>query len=107
MRAEALRLTPRITGTETMKLVQSPAATSFRADDTSPDIAASRRAFLKLGCACCAMLAAPFAFGQTPSPEVAKHLAAAKEAAGSDLGAYLALGQSADPNYKQEPPDIE
>jgi metallo-beta-lactamase class B len=90
-----------------MKLVQSPAATSFRADDTSPDIAASRRAFLKLGCACCAMLAAPFAFGQTPSPEVAKHLAAAKEAAGSDLGAYLALGQSADPNYKQEPPDIE
>jgi metallo-beta-lactamase class B len=90
-----------------MPLFRRPAPTSFRAEEISSS-AASRRAFLKLGCACCAMLAAPpLAFGQTPSPNVAEHLAAAKEAAGSDLTAYLTLGNSADPNFKQEKPDLK
>jgi metallo-beta-lactamase class B len=90
-----------------MPLIQRPAPALFRAEETTSD-GPSRRAFLKLGCACCAMLAAPqLAFGQTPSPDVARHLAAAKDAAGSDLGAYLALGQSADPNFKQEIPDFK
>ncbi|WP_051382460.1 MBL fold metallo-hydrolase [Bradyrhizobium sp. Tv2a-2] len=90
-----------------MPRFQRPPVTSFRAEETSSS-AASRRAFLKLGCACCAMLAAPsLAFGQTPSPGVAQHLAAAKEAAGSDLTAYLTLGQSADPNFKPESPDLK
>jgi len=55
---------------------------------------------LKIGCACCVALAAPFAYADTPSPDVGRHLAAAREAAGSDLRNYLALGNSADPNYK-------
>jgi metallo-beta-lactamase class B len=86
---------------------QRPAPESFCAEDSLPS-AASRRAFLKLGCACWAMLAAPsLAFGQTPSPDVARHLAAAKQAAGSDLGAYLALGQTADPDFKPDIPDLK
>jgi len=90
-----------------MPLLQRPAPASFRAEEIGPS-AVSRRAFLKLGCACCAMLAAPpLAFGQAPSPDVARHLEAAKEAAGSDLGAYLALGQSADPNFKLQLPDLK
>ena len=90
-----------------MPFLQRPAAVPFGAEETT-SVSAGRRAFLKLGCACCAMLAAPqLAFGQTPSPDVARHLAAAKEAAGSDLGAYLALGQSADPNYTQPAPDLK
>lgn len=90
-----------------MQPAQRPTAASFRAEETTSE-PTSRRAFLKLGCACCAMLAAPqLAFGQTPSPDVARHLAAAKEAAGSDLAAYLALGQSADPDFKPTPPDLK
>lgn len=89
-----------------MTLFQNKAPPSFRAEETSFELGASRRSFLKLGCACCAMLAAPFAHAQTPSPDVARHLAAAKEAAGSDLGAYLALGQSADPSFKPTTPDL-
>jgi metallo-beta-lactamase class B len=87
-----------------MALFQHPAASPFRAEEISSEISASRRAFLKIGCACCVALAAPFAYAQTPAPDVEKHLAAAKEAAGSDLGPYLALGRSADPNYT--PPAI-
>jgi metallo-beta-lactamase class B len=59
---------------------------------------------LKMGCACCVALAAPLAYAATPSPDVEKHLAAAKEAAGSDLASYLALRNSAKPDYK--PPAI-
>ena len=54
-----------------MPLIQRPAPALFRAEETTSD-GPSRRAFLKLGCSCCAMLAAPqLAFGQTPSPDVA------------------------------------
>jgi metallo-beta-lactamase class B len=80
----------------------------IRAEEVPPEFVTSRRGVLKMGCACCVALAAPaFAFAQTPSPEVGQHLAAAKEAAGSDLGAYLVLGQSADPNFKAPVPDLE
>src|ERR1700739_4775291 len=90
-----------------MPLIQRPAPALFRAENATSD-GPSRRAFLKLGCSCCAMLAAPqLAFGQTPSPDVARHLAAAKDAASTDLGTYLTLGQSADPNYKLVMPDFK
>jgi metallo-beta-lactamase class B len=85
---------------------QRATPSSFGAEETPAELSLGRRSFLKLGCACCAMLAAPMAYAQTPSPEVAPHLAAAKEAAGSDLGAYLSLCQSADPNFKPTPPDL-
>ena len=90
-----------------MKLFTPPAASSFRAEEIPSGIAASRRAFLKLGCLCCATLAAPFAFAGTPSPDVARHLTAAREAAGSDLQAYLVLAKSADPNFTAPTPDLE
>ncbi|MGV7213742.1 MBL fold metallo-hydrolase [Bradyrhizobium sp. UFLA05-112] len=49
----------------------------------------------------------PAAYAATPSPDVARHLAAAKEAAGSDLGSYLVLGNAADPDYKAPPVSLE
>lgn len=88
-----------------MTLFRRPTPSTFRAEAICADeFMPSRRRFLKLGCACCVVLAAPEAYGATASPDVAKHLAAAKEAAGSDLGNYLALGNSANPDYK--PPAI-
>jgi metallo-beta-lactamase class B len=51
-------------------------------------------------------MATSFAYADTPSPDVERHLKAAREAAGSDLQAYLALGNSADPNYKAPPISI-
>jgi metallo-beta-lactamase class B len=88
-------------------LFQRPSPASFRAEEMPSDTSTSRRGFLKMGCACCFALAAPVAYAQTLSPDVAQHLAAAKEAAGSDLGAYLELGQSADPSYKAPPFSLE
>src|SRR5215475_5769466 len=91
-----------------MKLFQKPAVSLLRAEVVSRDAMTSRRALLKMGCSCCLVLTAPaHAFAQTPSPEVAQHLAAAREAAGSNLGAYLVLGRSADPNYKAPAVDLE
>jgi metallo-beta-lactamase class B len=91
-----------------MNLFPRPTASALRAEVVSRESSTSRRALLKMGCACCVALAAPaYAVAQTPSPEVAQHLAAAKEAAGSDLGSYLALGRSADPNFKAPTPDLE
>lgn len=89
-----------------MTLFQRGTPSSLGAEETSAEVSLGRRSFLKLGCACCAALAAPLVYAQTPSPEVAQHLAAAKEAAGSDLGSYLSLCQSADPNFKPKPPDL-
>ena len=91
-----------------MTLFQQRTLSSFRAEEISPELMTSRRTLLKMGCACCVALVAPtYAFAQTPSPEVAQHLAAANEAAGSDLGAYLVLGRSADPNFKAPALDLE
>ncbi len=84
-----------------MILFRRPVASSFRVEQVPSQAAdPSRRSVLKIGCACCVALAAPFAYADTPSPDVGRHLAAAREAAGSDLRNYLALGNSADPNYK-------
>jgi len=90
-----------------LSLFARKSPSSFRAEEISSDVTASRRAFLKFGCACCITLAAPFAYAGTPSPDVERHLAAAKEAAGSDLDAYLVLGKSADPNYTAPIPSLE
>jgi metallo-beta-lactamase class B len=91
---------------EALTLFKPPAASSFRAEQIPSGIS-SRRAFLKMGCLCCVAFAAPIARATTPSPDVARHLAAATEAAGSDLKAYLVLAKSADPNYTAPTPDLE
>lgn len=91
-----------------MKLFQRPAVSSFHAEEVPSEFMTSRRALLRMGCACCFALAVPArAIAQTPSPDVARHLAAAKDAAGSDLAAYLVLGRSADPNFKAPAPDLQ
>jgi metallo-beta-lactamase class B len=80
--------------------------TSFRAEEVVSSTLTSRRALLGMGCACCVALAAPRAFADAMTPEVERHLAAARQAAGSDLKALLALGQSADPTFKAPAPDL-
>jgi hypothetical protein len=76
-------------------LFRRPVASSFRAEQVPSEATdPSRRSFLKMGCACCVALAAPSAYADTPSPDVERHLAAAREAVGSDLRNYLALGNS-------------
>jgi len=60
-----------------------------------------------MGCACCFALAAPRAFADAMTPEVERHLAVAKQAAGTDLEALLVLGRSADPTFKAPTPDLE
>jgi metallo-beta-lactamase class B len=91
---------------EALTFFKPPAASSFRAEEI-PSGVTSRRAFLKMGCLCCVALAAPAVYAATPSPDVARHLAAAQDAAGTDLQAYLVLGKSADPNYTAPTPDLE
>ncbi|MBE9604116.1 MBL fold metallo-hydrolase [Acetobacteraceae bacterium H6797] len=63
----------------------------LRAEAVQP----GRRSLLAWGCACCVMATLPvFPAGAAPA-EVQRHLDAAKAAAGSDLGAYLKLGDAA------------
>jgi metallo-beta-lactamase class B len=90
-----------------MTLFRRTSASFFRAEEIASDTLTSRRALLKMGCACCVALAAPRAFADTPSPEVEQHLEAARQAAGSDLEAYLALGKSADPTYPAPPLSLD
>jgi metallo-beta-lactamase class B len=59
---------------------------------------------MSIGCACCLAAFPPIDLRAAESPEVARHLAAAREAAGSDLLTYLALGGPAMPGYA--PPKI-
>ncbi|MEN0077392.1 MAG: MBL fold metallo-hydrolase [Paracraurococcus sp.] len=65
-------------------------------------VAPTRRGLLALGCACClgAPLISPAA---AQSPEVARHLAAARAAAGDDLRSWLALGRAATPSGSPAP----
>jgi metallo-beta-lactamase class B len=60
-----------------------------------------RRRLLGLGCACCLASALPLtraaAQAAAENPEVQRHLAVAREAAGTDLQAYLSLAQIAAP----------
>ncbi|NTF91613.1 MBL fold metallo-hydrolase [Agrobacterium rhizogenes] len=65
----------------------------FHAEETT----LNRRRFLALSCACCAMSSFPISVQAVESPEIQSHLAAAKKAAGQDLGAYLKLGEIAAP----------
>jgi metallo-beta-lactamase class B len=60
-----------------------------------------------MGCACCMALVAPRALANALTPEVERHLAAARLAAGTDLEALLVLGKSADPTFKAPAPDLE
>lgn len=89
-----------------MSLFRQSTPTSFSAEEVSSASLASRRALLKMGCACCFALAAPYALADAMTPEVERHLAAAKQAAGTDLEALLVLGRSADPNFKAPTPDL-
>jgi metallo-beta-lactamase class B len=90
-----------------MTLFRRAGASSFRAEAMASDSRTSRRALLQMGCACCVALAAPRAFADGLPPEVERHLMAAKQAAGSDLEAYLVLGKSADPTYQAPLPSLE
>ncbi|WBL77275.1 MBL fold metallo-hydrolase [Bradyrhizobium xenonodulans] len=89
-----------------MALFRQSTPTSFRAEEVPSASLTSRRALLKMGCACCFALAAPYALADAMTPEVERHLAAAKQAAGTDLEALLVLGNSADPNFKAPRPDL-
>ena len=90
-----------------MALFRQKMPTPFRAEEVPHASRTSRRALLKMGCACCFALAAPQALADAMTPEVERHLTAARQAAGSDLEALLVLGKSADPNFKAPMPDLE
>ena len=66
-------------------------------------VAPTRRGLLALGCACC-LGTLPISPAAAQSPEVARHLAAARAAAGEDLRPWLALGQAATPPPRRRPP---
>lgn len=72
-----------------MRLVDRSMTTSFRAEEVASASLTSRRALLRMGCVCCFALAAPRALADAITPEVERHLAAAKQAAGTDLEALL------------------
>ncbi|WP_245214457.1 MBL fold metallo-hydrolase [Roseomonas indoligenes] len=66
----------------------------------------TRRRFLKLGCACCIMAAAPLSRLEAQavgSAEVQRHLAAAREAAGTDLTPLLRLADVIVPPTERRP----
>ena len=65
-------------------------------------VAPTRRGLLALGCACC-LGVLPVSPAAAQSPEVARHLAAARAAAGEDLRPWLALGQAAAPAAAPSP----
>ncbi|MBN8988717.1 MAG: MBL fold metallo-hydrolase [Rhizobiales bacterium] len=90
-----------------MRWASRSMTTSFRAEEVASASLTTRRALLGMGCACCFALAAPRAFADAMTPEVERHLAAAKQAAGTDLEALLVLGRSADPTFKAPTPDLE
>jgi metallo-beta-lactamase class B len=71
---------------------------ALRAEAVSP----TRRGLLALGCACC-LGALPISPVAAQSPEVARHLAAARAAAGDDLRPWLALGGAATPGSAPAP----
>ena len=68
----------------------------------TPDM--GRRRLISISCACCLTSFLPLDAEAAESPEVARHLAAAKEAAGTDLLSYLTLGDPATPGYT--PPKV-
>ncbi len=69
---------------------------TLRAEAIEP----TRRQLLSWGCACCAAAALPVSARAAQSPAVQQHLLAARQAAGSDLLAYLKLGEVAAPPAK-------
>jgi metallo-beta-lactamase class B len=71
---------------------------ALRAEAVSP----TRRGLLALGCACC-LGALPIGPAAAQSPDVARHLAAARAAAGDDLRPWLALGGAATPGNAPGP----
>lgn len=75
-----------------MRLFKPPSS-AFSAEPVSP----SRRNFLATACACCAVWALDPAPALAQSPEVQRHLALAREAAGTDLLSYFGLSQIAAP----------
>lgn len=77
-------------------------ATRLRAEAVDP----GRRGLLKLGCACCLAAVLPLSRAEAQavqSATVQRHLAAAREAAGSDLTAYLRLAEVIVPPARRGP----
>ena len=62
----------------------------------------TRRGLFALGCACC-MGTLPISAAVAQSPEVVRHMEAARAAAGEDLRPWLALGQAATPSNAPSP----
>jgi metallo-beta-lactamase class B len=60
----------------------------------------NRRKFMAYGCACCFSSGGMISQAQAQIPEVQRHLAAARLAAGSDLLPYLKLAEVADESLK-------
>lgn len=64
---------------------------------TAEAVTPTRRGLLAMGCACCLAAALPVSPAIAQSAAVQRHIAAARQAAGDDLRAYLALGEVASP----------
>ena len=65
-------------------------------------VAPTRRGLFALGCACC-LGTLPISAAVAQSPEVVRHMDAARAAAGEDLRPWLALGQAATPGNAPSP----
>ncbi|MHC8945188.1 MBL fold metallo-hydrolase [Advenella incenata] len=78
-------------------------------DTPSDDAVASsgRRYFLAAGCACCATYALNISPAAAQSPDVQRHLTAARAAAGNDLKQLLKLGDVALPASAKKGPSIQ
>ncbi len=70
-------------------------------------VSSGRRYFLAAGCACCATYALNISPAAAQSPDVQRHLAAARTAAGSDLTQLLKLGNVALPASQKKGPSIQ
>jgi metallo-beta-lactamase class B len=79
----------------------SPLSSLLERPNAAPD-PRRRRLMLAASGACCLGWALPPRRAAAQSPDVARHLEAAAQAAGNDLLAYLKLGDPARPDYKPQ-----
>jgi metallo-beta-lactamase class B len=85
-------------GSHVMLFRKPGANPALRAEAVTP----TRRGLLALGCACC-LGGLPISPAAAQSPDVARHLAGARAAAGDDLRPWLALAQAATPGTAPSP----
>lgn len=82
--------------------------TSFTTDKSTAEgaVAQGRRRWMLAGAACCLTAVWPVNPARAQSPEVLRHLDAARAAAGDDLISYLQLADPLMPDYKRTPFDL-